>query len=61
MKKQRYNFKIIFEKLEEARKEQSHISDSDLTVSKDINEQIRKLKEFYDDSAQELETYTRSN
>lgn len=61
MEKEKYNFKIIFEKLEEAKKEQSHIDDSDLAASKNINDQIRKLKEFYDDSAQELETYTRSN
>ncbi len=60
MEKQKYNFEIIFVKLEEAKKDQSQISDSDFAASKEINEQIRKLKEYYDDSSQELETYTRS-
>ncbi len=61
MKKQKYNFEIIFEKSEEVKIDQSHISDSDFFVSKEINEMIRKLKEYYDDSSQELETFMRSN
>ncbi|MFO7867641.1 MAG: hypothetical protein R6V02_12650 [Candidatus Aminicenantes bacterium] len=57
MKQQKYNFEIIYEKLEKVKREQNQIKDSDLKISKDISEQIRKLKECYDDLSQELETY----
>jgi hypothetical protein len=60
MEEKKYNFDIVFKKLEEVREEQGQIEDSDFIVSKEIQEQIRELKEYYDDSSQELETYTRS-
>jgi len=60
MEDKKYNFDIVFRKLEEAKKEQGQIEDSDFTISKEIQEQIRELKEYYDDSSQELEIYTRS-
>ncbi len=58
--KKKYNFDIVFRKLEEVREEQSQIEDSDFIISKEIHAQIRELKEYYDDSLQEIETYTRS-
>ena len=60
MEEKRYNFDIVFRKLEEVKEEQGQIEDSDFIISKEIQEQIRELKEYYDDSSQELETYTRS-
>ena len=60
MKEKKYNFDIVFRKLEEVKEEQEQIEDSDFIISKQIQEQIRELKEYYDDSSQELETYTRS-
>ncbi len=60
MEEKKYNFDIVFNKLEDVREEQGQIEDSDFIVSKEIQEQIRELKEYYDDSSQELETYTRS-
>jgi hypothetical protein len=60
MEEKKYNFDIVFKKLQEVREEQGQIEDSDFIVSKEIQEQIRELKEYYDDSSQELETYTRS-
>ena len=60
MKEKRYNFNIVFKKLEEVKEEQGQIKDSDFITSKEIQEQIRELKEYYDDSSQEQETYTRS-
>lgn len=59
--KSKYNFEIIFRKLEEAKDEQSQIDSSDFTISKQIDEQIEELKKYYDDlSASEMETFTRS-
>lgn len=60
MKEKTYNFDIVFKKLEEVKEEQGQIEDSDFIISKEIQEQIRELKEYYNDSSQELETYTRS-
>ena len=60
MEEKRYNFDIVFRKLEEVKEEQGQIENSDFIISKEIQEQIRELKEYYDDSSQELETYTRS-
>ncbi len=60
MEEKRYNFDIVFRKLEEVKEEQGQIEESDFIISKEIQEQIRELKEYYDDSSQELETYTRS-
>ena len=60
MDKKKYNFDIVFRRLEEAREEQKQIEDSDFIISKEIQDQIKELKEYYDDSSQELETYTRS-
>lgn len=60
MEEKKYNFDIIFRKLEEVKEEQGQIQNSDFIISKEIQEQIRELKEYYDDSSQELETYTRS-
>jgi len=60
MKEKIYNFDIVFRKLEEVKKEQDQIENSDFIISKEIQEQIRELREYYDDSSQELETYTRS-
>jgi hypothetical protein len=60
MKKKKYNFEIVFKKLEEAREEQKLIDNSDFLINKEIQEHIRELKEFYDESQKELETYTRS-
>ncbi|MFW6120738.1 MAG: hypothetical protein ACOC80_07530 [Petrotogales bacterium] len=60
MEEKKYNFDIVFKKLDEVREEQGQIEDSDLIVSKEIQEHIRELREYYDDSSQELETYTRS-
>ena len=60
MEEKKYNFDIVFRKLEEVKEEQEQIEDSDFITSKKIQEQIRELKEYYDDSSQELETYTRS-
>ncbi len=60
MEEKKYNFDIVFRKLEEVKEEQGQIEDSDFIISKEIQEQIRELKEYYDDSSQELETYTRS-
>lgn len=58
--RKKYNFDIVFRKLEEVREEQRQFEDSDFIVSKEIQEQIRELKEYYDDSSQEIKTYTRS-
>ena len=60
MEEKKYNFDIVFRKLEEVKEEQGQIEDSDFIISKEIQEQIRELKEYYDDLSQELETYTRS-
>ena len=60
MEEKRYNFDIVFRKLEEVKEEQGQIINSDFIISKEIQEQIRELKEYYDDSSQELDTYTRS-
>jgi len=60
MKKKKYNFEIVFKKLEEAKEEQKLIDNSDFLINKEIHEHIRELKEFYDESQEELETYTRS-
>ena len=60
MEEKKYNFNIVFRKLEEVKEEQGQIEDSDFIISKEIQEQIRELKEYYADSSQELETYTRS-
>jgi len=60
MEEKKYNFDIVFRKLEEVKEEQGQIKDSDFIISKEIQEHIRELKEYYDDSSQELETYTRS-
>ena len=60
MEERKYNFDIIFKKLEEVKEEQRQIEDSDFIISKEIHEQIRELKKYYDNSSQELETYTRS-
>ena len=60
MEEKRYNFDILFRKLEEVKEEQGQIKNSDFIFSKEIQEQIRELKEYYDDSSQEIETYTRS-
>ena len=60
MEKKKYNFDIIFKKFEEVKEEQKQIEDSDFIISQEIQEQIRELKEYYDYSSQELETYTRS-
>lgn len=60
MGKKRYNFDIIFRKLEVMKEEQGQIENSDFIISNEIQEQIRELKEYYDDSSQELGTYTRS-
>ena len=58
---QKYNFKIIFKKLEEVKSEQNQIDESDFTISKEISEQIRELKESYEDlTLTEMGTYTRS-
>lgn len=60
MEEKKYNFDIIFKKFEEVKEEQKQIENSDFIISKEIQEQIRELKEYYDDLSQELETYTRS-
>ncbi|MBN2356805.1 hypothetical protein JXO59_11880 [candidate division KSB1 bacterium] len=60
MEEKKYNFDIVFKKLKEVKEEQGQIKDSDFIISEEIQEQIRELKEYYDDSSQELETYTRS-
>ncbi|MEE4258876.1 MAG: hypothetical protein V2I62_03890 [Bacteroidales bacterium] len=60
MNEKKYNFTILFKKLKQARKEQEQIANLDFIVSSEIKEQIRQLKEYYDASSQELETYTRS-
>jgi DNA mismatch repair ATPase MutS len=60
MREQKYNFDIVFRKLEEAIEDQGQIENSDFIISKEIQDQIRELREYYDDSLQELETYTRS-
>ncbi|MCK4817126.1 hypothetical protein KA005_15255 [bacterium] len=60
MEEKKYNFDIIFKKFEEVKEEQRQIEDSDFIISKEIQEQIRELKKYYDDLSQELETYTRS-
>lgn len=60
MKEKKYNFDIIFRKLEEVKKEQGQIGDVDFIINEEIQEHIRELKEFYDDTSQEIETYTRS-
>ena len=57
----KYNFEIIFKKLEEVKEEQSQIENSDYIIIKEIDEQIEDLKRYYDDlSEAEMETYTRS-
>jgi len=60
MEEKKYNFDIVFRKLEEVKEEQGQIENSDFIISKEIQEQIKELKEYYDDSSQEIETYTRS-
>jgi len=60
VKEKKYNFDIIFRKLEEVKKEQGQIGDVDFIINEEIQEHIRELKEFYDDTSQEIETYTRS-
>jgi hypothetical protein len=60
MEEKKYNFDIVFKKLEEMKREQGQIGDPDFVVSKEIQEHIIKLKEYYDDSIQKTETYTRS-
>lgn len=60
MEEKRYNFDIIFRKLEEMKEEQGQFENSDFIISNEIQKQIRELKEYYDDSSQQLDTYTRS-
>jgi len=45
MKDKKYNFDIVFRKLEEAKEGQGQIEGSDFIISKKIKEQIRELKE----------------
>ena len=57
----KYNFEIIFKKLEEVKEEQSQIENSDYIIIKEIDEQIEDLKRYYEDLSDiEMETYTRS-
>ena len=60
MEEKRYNFDIIFRKLEEMKEEQGQFENFDFIISNEIQKQIRELKEYYDDSSQQLDTYTRS-
>jgi hypothetical protein len=60
MEDKKYNFDIVFRKLKEIKEDQGQIEDTDFIISKEIQEQIKELKEYYDDSSYELETYTRS-
>lgn len=60
MEEKKYNFDIVFGKLEEVKEEQDQIEESDFIISKEIQEQARELMEYYGDSSQELATYTRS-
>ncbi len=60
MEKQ-YNFNIIFEKLDEIKSEQNLIDNSDFIISEQINEQIKEIKDFCDNSSNtEIEIYTRT-
>jgi len=60
MGEKKYNFDIVFRKLKEAKKKQDQIGNVDFVISEEIHEHIRELKEFYDDTSQEMETYTRT-
>ncbi len=56
-----YNFNIIFNKLEENKKEQGKLYFHDFVISKEISDEIQTLKEFYEGTSDpELETYTRT-
>ena len=61
MSEEKYNFNIVFSKLEEAKREQDKIYPDDSVISEQIRDEIHTLKEFYDDIYNpEVETYTRT-
>jgi len=59
--KKKYNFEIIFRKLDELKLEHTQFNKSDYELSKEIDEQIKELKSYYEDlTIPDVETYTRS-
>jgi hypothetical protein len=58
---EKYNFEIIFQKLEEAKEEQKDYKILDLTSEKELDESLRVLKAFNSDVQDiQYKTYTRS-
>ncbi len=55
---EKYNFNIIFEKLDEAKCDQE-LLDADLSIAQEIDDDIRTLREFMVDSEERI-TFTKS-
>lgn len=57
----KYNFEIIFQKLEEAKEEQKDYKILDITSEKELDESLKILKAFNSDVQDiQYKTYTRS-
>lgn len=58
---EKYNFEIIFQKLEEAKEEQKDYKILDITSEKELDESLKVLKAF-NSEVQDIQykTYTRS-
>jgi len=60
MEEKKYDFEILFRKLDESRTEQDQIKESDLDISNEVNKQISELKKYFSEPISETKTYTRS-
>jgi hypothetical protein len=58
---EKYNFEIIFQKLEEAKEEQKDYKILDITSEKELDESLKVLKAFNSEIQDiQYKTYTRS-
>jgi hypothetical protein len=58
---EKYNFEILFQKLEEVKEEQKDYKILDITSEKELDESLKVLKEFNSDVQDiQYKTYTRS-
>lgn len=56
----KYNFKILFEKLEEEKKKQENELEIDLIGVRKVLDEIEYLKEIFDPEEENFSTYTRA-
>jgi len=61
MKEEKYDFTILFNKIEEAMETNERNIEFDVEVNKEIDEHIKYLRDFYDlNNQEEYEILTRS-